>query len=170
MQDYLGRPIDLKPFKPTFLVCAAVTMILPMLTFVLWTTMEAPEGELVTPPTWEVLLFALVALAGVAMAPYVRGLLLRSTAVLKSNTGQVLEGEQAATGRVTQAAIVGMAMCEMPLLLGFVLGFMSGSWAYYVSFAALTVVGWTLMFPRPSQIRAWYAQQMGYEPIPGTTL
>jgi len=63
--------------------------------------------------------------------------------------------------------IVGMALPEISLLLGFVLGFQSMSWLYYIPFAVLAIVGWAVMYPRPSQVRSWYARQMGFDPIPG---
>lgn len=170
MQDDLGRPIDTVPFKPVFVVCAAFLTILPMMTFVMWTIMEAPEGELATPPIGMVMLFALIAVAAITLAPVARGVLLKRTGPMTKNTTEPLQGEQAALGRIIQAAVIAMAICEMPLLLGFVLGFMSGSWVYYLPFAALSVAGWAYLFPRPSQVRAWYARQMGFESIPGMPL
>jgi len=33
----------------------------------------------------------------------------------------------------------------------------------------LTVVAW-IMYPRPSQVRSWYARKMGFDPILGMPL
>jgi hypothetical protein len=167
MPDYLGRPIEMAPFRSLFVVCATLPALLPMMTLVLWTIIEAPEGALVTPSLFLVLLFALVSVTAVGLGPVVRGLILKRTGPMTTNTTKPLHGEQAAVGRITQASIVGMVTCEVPLILGFGLGFVSGSWTYYIPFAALAAFAWVYMFPRPSQVRAWYARQMGFESVPG---
>ena len=139
-----------------------------MLTFVLWFMFTSSETTApVVPPLTMVIAFTVLALFATGMTPWLRGRLLRATGAFTSRYGQVLEGEAAAVGRVTAAAVVGMALPEVSILLGFVLGFMSSSWLYYIPFAALTVVAWAYMYPRPSQVRSWYAQQMGFDPIPG---
>jgi len=171
MQEYMGEPIDLKPFKNMFIICATLPNILLMLTFVLWFMFNSPDtvDPFVPPLTWTIS-FAALALATTGLAPLLRERLMRATGSFTSRYGQVLDGSAAAVGRVTAAAVVGMALPEVSVLLGFVLGFMSNSWLYYIPFAALTIIGWAYMYPRPSQVRTWYARQMGYSHVPGMPL
>jgi len=169
MQEYLGEPIDLKPFKQTFVVCGAIVLIFPMLTFVLWVMLSDPvDAEVV--PAFEIALFGGIAFVAAVLAPFVRGRMLKRTGPMKTNLGTEVEGAPAAWGRISQAAIVGFAMFEMPLLLGFVLAFLSMSWLFYLPFAAVALIGWAYMYPRPAQVRSWYARQMGYEHVPGMPL
>jgi len=170
MQEYLGQPIDLKPFKITFIVCAALPGIFFLMTFVLGFMLSYPADVTELPELWMVAVFAVLAVVTSAAAPIVRARTLAATGPFAASYGVVLEGEPAAWQRIAMAATVGMAMPEISLLLGFVLGFQSMSWLYYIPFAALTIVGWAYMYPRPSQVRSWYARQMGYEHVPGMPL
>ncbi len=170
MQEYLGQPIDLKPFKITFIVCAALPGIFFLMTFVLWFMLLEPTKVEAPPSTLMVAAFAVLAVVTSVLAPVVRAKSLAATGPLTARYGQVFEGELAVWERMSMAATVGMAMPEIALLLGFVLGFQSMSWAYYVPFAALAVLGWAVMYPRPSQVRSWYAHQMSFDPTPGMPL
>ncbi|PKQ21025.1 MAG: hypothetical protein CVT66_02035 [Actinobacteria bacterium HGW-Actinobacteria-6] len=169
MNEYPGQPLDMKLFQKTFLVCAMIPTILFMMTFVLWFMLEDPVEPGATVPLLQIVIFAAMAIAVVVFAPRVRAKLLRASGPVNMKNGVRLEGDLAAQQRISMAAIVGMGLAELPLLLGFVLGFLSMSWTLYIPFAALSVAGWAYMYPRPAQIRQWYEHQMASAPMPGTT-
>lgn len=167
MNEYPGQPLDMKLFQKTFLVCAMVPMILVVMTFVLWTMLQDPIEPAAAVPTLQIAIFGILAIAVVAFAPRVRTMLLQATGPVNMQNGTRLEGDLAAQQRISMAAIVGMTLPEISLLLGFVLGFVGTSWALYIPFAALAVAGWVYMYPRPAQIREWYERQM-VAALPGT--
>ncbi len=39
-----------------------------------------------------------------------------------------------------------------------------GLWLYYLVFASYTVFGWAIAYPRPAQVRQWYATLAGIQP------
>jgi hypothetical protein len=167
VEQYQGQPIDLKPFKITFIVCGSLTTIFALMTFVLWFMFQYNTLPSTAPPLAYVVVFSVVAVAAVGGAPFVRASGMRKTGPYTARTGMQLEGEQAAWERIGAVAVVGMALPEISLLLGFVLGYLAMNWLYYIPFAALCLIGWAFMFPRPAQVRAWYAHQMGYDTVPG---
>ncbi len=167
MQQYPGQPIDLKPFKITFIVCGALTTIFALMTFVLWFMLQYNTLPSVAPPLEYLVGFSVVAVVAVIGAPFVRASGMRKTGTYVSRSGMTLEGEQAAWERIGTVAVVGMALPEISLLLGFVLGYLAMSWLYYIPFAALCLIGWTFMYPRPAQVRAWYEYQMEHATVPG---
>lgn len=172
MARYDTDAIDLGRFKQMYLTVASVIMVLPSLTFVLWFTMrDARPMNAAQLPAAILPVFAVVALASIPLALVVRSVILRQVGDFTAQRStpsapQRLTGEDAAIGRITSAAMVGMALPEVSLILGFVLGFMTGSWLYFIPFAAYAVLGWAIMFPRPAQVRAWYQRQMGVAPVP----
>ncbi len=166
MQQYPGQPIDLKPFKQTFIVCALIPEIALLLAFVLWSMQNGEPEQMNLVSTAHLVIFGTMTAISVVAAPLVRGAMLRRTGQLRGNYGVVLEGEPAALARVSTSAIVGMALFEMPVLSGFVLGYLAMSWSYFIPGAVISAIGWAFMYPRPSQIRTWYARQMEYVPHP----
>lgn len=168
MNEYPGQPVDMKLFQKTFVVCAMIPTIIFMMTFVLWFMFQDPIEPAGTVPLVQTVIFGLLAVGATAAAPGIRSRMLRATGPVNMNTGVRLEGDLAAQQRISMAAIIGMALPELSLLLGFVLGFLAMSWAYYVPFAAVSIIGWIVMFPRPSQVQEWYRHQMA-DAIPGTT-
>jgi len=168
VEQYQGQPVDLKPFKTNFIVCAAITMILPLITFVLWVMISGSGADYASDVTpVHLAMFTVLGAAAFVMAPLVRQWMLAKTGPVRTNVGTMVEGDPAAWYRIGMAAVVGMALPETTLLSGFVLAFLAMSWVYYVPFALATVIGWAFMYPRPSQVRAWYAHQMGYDTVPG---
>ena len=167
MNEYPGQPLDMKLFQKTFIVCAMIPMILFMMTFVLWFMLEDPVGPGAAVPVLQIAIFGAVALGVVLFAPGLRAKLLSVSGPVNMKNGARLEGDLAAQQRVSMAAVVGMSLAEIPLLLGFVLGFLSMSWTPYIPFAALSVAGWAYMYPRPAQIREWYERQMASASTPG---
>jgi len=167
VESYQGAPVDMSKFKRMYTVCGTLPMILPMMTFVLWFMLS---GDLEEPPssipTVQTAIFAAIAVGAVALAPWVRSLGMRRTGPMTTPNGVEASAEDVAAARIQTACVTGMAMPEIALLLGYVLGFLSYQWSYFIPFAALCAVGWAFMFPRPSQIRQWYARQMGFEPAP----
>lgn len=171
MEQYPGQPIDLKPFKTTFIVCAVIPEIVLLLALVLWVVLdgETPQPDLVS--MVHLVVFGVIGAIVVVGAPFVRRSMLAATGPMRGSYGVVIEGQPAALARVSNAAIIGMAMFELPSLLGFVLSFLAASWGYFFIGAAVSVIGWVFMYPRPDQVRAWYARQMeSASPIPGIVL
>ncbi|MDZ4166704.1 MAG: hypothetical protein U1E08_03290 [Coriobacteriia bacterium] len=169
--SYEGESLDMSLFRQMYLIVSALPTILLLLTFVLWTMLEGPgAAESTGPdgmPAWQIALFAAIALASLPMALFVRRLGLKATGdVIDPKSKKVLSGPDAVVQRITSTAVVGMAMPEIGLLLGFVACFLTENWLVYLPFAAYTIVGWAIMYPRPSQVRAWYARQTGAEPVP----
>lgn len=161
---------DGKAFRQMYLTVAQLPTTLLLLTFVLWfmgrdgwdsepTTTFASVGVLA--------LFGAMALSSLPLAMYVRSLSLRERGELRrsvsrwSTQQETLSGPQAAVARITAAVVVGMALPEISVLLGFVLGFQTQRWDIYIPFAAWSVLGWIVMFPRRSQLQVWYAEQVG---------
>lgn|GEM_PF-3423824 len=171
---YGGQQFDMKPFRQMYLTVSALPTILILLTFVLWFMLEGPgveeEAVFTTLPTLQYVLFGVVALASLPLAVVLRRLALRQTgdftAQKRFSAPQAMSGQAAALGRITSAAVVGMATPEISVILGFVACFLTGEWMVYLPFALYSVIGWAVMYPRPSQVRAWYARQMGIEPVP----
>jgi len=134
-----------------------------LLTFVLWFMKTLgdvpPDPGQETLPLAYWLIFGSLSLASLPAALWVRSLLLRAAGTYTSRYGQVLTGTAGAVGRISNAAIVGMAIPEVSILLGFVAGFLTMDWGVYAPFAAWGLLGWIVMFPRPSQVREWYARQ-----------
>lgn len=171
MEQYQGEPFDMTRFRRMYVVVSALPTILVLLTFVLWLMLEGPgTGESAGASDLNALqlgLFALVAVLSVPWALFARHLGLRQTGrVIDPRTKAELTGSDAAVQRISTSAIVGMATPEISVLLGFVACFLTENWIVYLPFAAYSVLGWAIMYPRPSQVRAWYARQTGAEPAP----
>jgi hypothetical protein len=171
MEQYQTEPLDMKRFRQMYLVVSALPTILLLLTFVLWFMLEGPGaaestgGEEFT--GLRLALFSIMALASLPWALFARRLGLNATGNgIDPKTKAVLTGSDAVVQRISTSAIVGMAMPEISVLLGFVAAFLTENWLYYLPFAAYTIIGWAIMYPRPSQVRAWYARQTGAEPVP----
>lgn len=170
MDELVPGQVDMKPFRQMYLVVSVLPTVLLLLTFVLWFMFNNSEPA-TTPiepvPTLQYVIFGALALASLPLAIWTRGLTLRQTGDLTtrpsrySMTTVTLTGDAAAIARITSAATIGMAMPEISVLLGFVLAFMTESWTPYLPFAAYTVLGWIIMYPRPEQVRRWFAQQTG---------
>ncbi len=170
MESYQGAPLDMSKFRRTYFTCGLLPLIVPWMGFILWFMYGFTDTPGASIPVFQVVLFAVIAVAAVAFAPRMRSLGLRQTGPVKLKTGEMAEGEAAAVFRISTSAISGMALPEVAVLLGFVLGFLSdGNWTYFIVFSAIGVVGWAIMFPRPAQLREWYALQMGHEPAPSIT-
>lgn len=168
--DFAGsKQVDMKLFRQMYLVVSAIPGILLLLTFVLWfMSNDGWSGEPVEVPTVQYAIFGVLALATLPIALWVRRTTMkRPVPVAYGSPGAVVEvePERAAAGQITMASVVGMAVPEVSLLLGFVLAFLTESWTPYVPFAAYAVVGWLVMYPRPAQVRAWLAERMG-SPVP----
>jgi hypothetical protein len=166
------EPFDPRWFTQTRIVCAALTTTFLLLTFVLWFMLDGPAAEgataVISPavPTVQYILFTALALVSLPLALFVRKRTLAATQQLVDQNGQALTGSVAARGRIGVAAVVGMALPEVSILLGFVLGFLSESWTPYLPFAAWGVLGWAIMFPRTSQLREWYERQSAGSDLP----
>jgi hypothetical protein len=168
---YQDEPLDMARFRQMYVVVSTLPTILVLLTFVLWFMLEGPGAADSTGGQKfsgiRLALFSVVALASLPMALFVRRIGLKATGdVIDPKTRAVLAGSDAAAQRITTIAIVGMAIPEISVLLGFVAAFLTESWLYYLPFAVYGVIGWAVMYPRPSQVRAWYARQTGAEPAP----
>jgi len=154
---------DSRWFRITYIVAGSMTTTFLLLTFVLWfmklddTVRSGPHYQALPVAYW--VIFAALSLASLPAALWVRSLLLRATGTYISRYGQVLTGTAGAVGRISTAAVVGMAIPEVSVLLGFVAGFLTMDWGVYAPFAAYAILGWIVMFPRPSQVRQWYARQ-----------
>jgi MFS family permease len=61
--------------------------------------------------------------------------------------------------RITMAGVISMSLLAAPVLFGFVAGFTTESWTYFLPFAACGALGWIVMFPRPPRVREWYSRQ-----------
>lgn len=164
---------DGKAFRQMYLICAQLPITLALLTFVLWFMgNEGWDGPPATPPGVQIVVFAILAIAVVPLAFLVRnadlrrGGLVAGSAPLAAPDGTPLTAAQVAVSRITMSAIVGMAIPEVSVLLGFVLGFQMQSWSVYIPFAAWSVLGWIIMYPRPSQVRAWYSRQTQHDMLP----
>jgi len=157
------EPFDNRWFRITYIVAGSMTTTFLLLTFVLWflkrheAAQSAAEYGPLPVAYWVV--FGALSLASLPVALWVRSLLLRATGTFTSRYGQVLTGTMGAVGRISNAAVIGMAIPEVSILLGFVAGFLTMDWGVYAPFAAWGILGWAIMFPRPSQLRDWYERQ-----------
>jgi hypothetical protein len=142
-----------------------------LLAYVLWFMDLSPNDPGLTGmDPLALAIFGVLAFATLPAALFVRNLLLKATGDFKApkrglldTSRSTLTGQEAAVGRVTNAAITGMAIPESSVLLGFIATFMTGDWRIFIPFALWGVIGWGVMYPRPSQVRAWYARQMGQD-------
>lgn len=174
--DYFGPvQVDMKRFSQMYRVVSAIPVILLLLTFVLWfTSREGWSGDPAAVPVVQYVIFGVLALATVPIALWLRrSSMQRPVPGAPSPAGSaVVDPESAAVASITMAATIGMAVPEISVLLGFVLGFLTESWTPYVPFAAYGALGWIIMFPRPSQVREWYARLVGQAPaaVPAASL
>lgn len=160
--DHQGEPLDMRKSRIMYVVVCTMPSTLALMTFVLWfmTTGDSSESTVASGVIDPGIFWVLTALAAPALpiALFMRRLLLKPTGPYRNQYG-TFEGEAAALGRITTAATVGMAIPEIPVLMGFVLCFSGASWLTYALFCAYAIAGWAVMFPRPSQVREWYARQ-----------
>lgn len=169
MDEHIPGQVDMAPFRQMYVVVSALPTILLLLTFVLWFMFNNAEPTASAPaavPPVQYVIFGVVALSTLPLAIWVRGMTLRQTGEMRmqnaaSSAPQTMSADQSAVARITMASTIGMALPETSLLLGFVLGFMTQSWIPYVPFAAYTLLGWIVMYPRPEQVRRWFAEQTG---------
>jgi hypothetical protein len=167
--DPTGPP-DMRKFRSMYVVVCSLPTIIGLMTFVLWfmATSGSAEPTVASGVVDPVIFGVLTALSVPALpiALLVRRLALKAVGPYRNQYG-TFEGEAAAIGRITTAATVGMAIPEIPVLMGFVLCFSGASWLTYALFCAYALVGWIVMFPRPSQVREWYSRQtQSAPPIP----
>lgn len=159
---YQGEPVDMKKFRVMYVTVCSLPTIILLMTFVLWfmwsteTTERVIGAGVVDPGIFWVL--TALSVPALPIALFARGLALKPVGAYQNQYG-TFSGEAAALGRISTAATVGMAIPEIPVLMGFVLCFMGASWLTYALFCAYAVLGWIVMFPRPSQVREWYARQ-----------
>ncbi len=167
---YTGEPLDMRKFRASYVVVCTLPSTLFLMTFVLWFMMRtmtpAELAEYGTPPTVHIVLFSAVALASLPLGLLVRRLVLTKWSPVVAAYGQTLSSEELAIGRIGLAMVYGMSFPNISVLLGFVLGFMAMSWTYFLPFIAYAVVGWIIMFPRPSQVREWYERQSPGNSLP----
>lgn len=160
--SHTGEPLDMRKFRIMYIVVSQLPLTLVLMTFVLWfmTTGDSSESTVASGVIDPGIFWVLTALSvpALPLALFVRGLALKATGPYRNQYG-TFEGEAAALARITTAATVGMAIPEIPVLLGFVLCFSGASWLTYALFCAYAILGWIIMFPRPSQVREWYARQ-----------
>ena len=155
--------------RQMYMVVRALPTVMLMLTFVLWFMKnEGSEASGFAPV--QVALFAVIAAASLPAALWVRRISLRQDvekiAARYSQSGITITREGAVLQTISTSSVVGMAMPEVSVLLGFVAGFMTMNWASYIPFALYPLIGWAIMYPRPSQVREWYARQMEPASLP----
>lgn len=159
---YEGGSVDMRKFRVMYVTVCSLPTIILLMTFVLWfmTTGDSSESTVASGVVDPGIFWVLTALAvpALPLAMLLRRLTLKPTGPYRNQYG-TFEGEAAALGRISTAATIGMAIPEIPVLMGFVLCFMGASWLTYALFCAYAVLGWIVMFPRPSQVREWYARQ-----------
>lgn len=160
-----NETLDMKRFRTMYLTIAALPVVSVVLTVVLW--LISTQGWAVEPidvTAAHLPFFGFLAVVSLPLTLGLRSAILRRTGpfhagVLSFRPGREYWGEDAAVMRITQAAIIGMVLQEQSLILGFLIVLLSHSWRYYVPFASYTALGWIVLFPRPSQLREWYARQ-----------
>lgn len=165
------EPFDIRKLRVSYIVVCLLPSTLFLLTFVLWFMMHgltpaeiAEYGE--DPSMVHIVLFGALALASLPAGLLVRRLVLTGRWPVAAAYGQALTREQAAMGRIGLAMVYGMSFPDISVLFGFVLGFMAMSWTYFLPFIAYAILGWIIMFPRPSQLRDWYERQSGSAALP----
>lgn len=136
--------------------CAALFGIVPLLTFVIWFMFRGgpPETEALDPVMY---VMVLVPLVTIVAGPILRAWLVRSAeqgravpALTSASSANAAPPDPvlARVAALNQAYIVGMAMGEPAVLIGFVLSFMSGTWAPVLIGGAVTLAYFVVMFPR----------------------
>lgn len=157
--------LDMKRFRKMYLTVAALPMVLVVLTATLWLiSANGWDSAPIDVTSAHLPMFGLLAFISLPLTFVLRSAILRRTGPFHAGghgfkPGQEYWGEDAAVLRITQAAIIGMVLQEQSVILGFLIVLLSHTWRYYIPFASYTALGWIFMFPRPSQVREWYAQQ-----------
>lgn len=149
--------------KMTMLTCLALWSMPVLLGFVVWITVTDPAG-LTREPAEPVVLavFAVVSLAASGSAWFVRDLL--AGRIVRS--ARVAQNPAMVQGMFLLPMVTGMALGEIPALMGFVLAILTSDWRYYAAFATLTVIHYLFMWPRDSVWERY--QRMAETPsIPG---
>ena len=160
-----NETLDMKRFRKMYLTIAALPVVFVVLTVVLWLmSMHGWAWEPIDVTTALLPVFGFLAVVSLPLTLGLRSAIPRRTGPFHANglgfgPGCAYWGEDAAVMRVTQASVIGMVLQEQSLILGFLIVLLLHSWRYYVPFASYTALGWIVPFPRPSQVREWYARQ-----------
>ncbi|MHB1135343.1 MAG: hypothetical protein ACYDHQ_06275 [Coriobacteriia bacterium] len=157
--------LDMSRFRKMYTAVAVVPMVPIVLAVALWfISAHGWSSAPIDVTSGHLPMFAFLAFISLPLTWVLRSAILRRTGPFHAGghgfkPGQEYWGEDAAVLRITQAAIIGMILQEQSVILGFLLVLLSHAWRYYIPFASYTALGWIVMFPRPSQVREWYAQQ-----------
>lgn len=159
-------------YRKTLMLYSGLITVVPILFVVAYLVADDSGDPVVTDPfmLWA---FRAVAVAAFLISFPVSGRLRNAGA--KVSAGSTSGKRHGTTGadaliqNMTTYAIVPYAICEVALLLGFVLFVLYGSWGSFTLLALLTVAGWAAHFPRSA---AWAdlveqaeVQDAGFDPI-----
>lgn len=145
----VGAVADPVTYK-TALTLSMAYLIAPM---VLWVPgLLAAQGRNGDAPETAPLLiavFATVAITACAMSYVMRALIIRPVGP------SAAEGAQGPERKAFSGFIIGWALCESGVLLGFVLFILTGDWRIYAAFWAVYLVGAAGAFATPGRWHAW---------------
>lgn len=164
---------DPPAFRSMYVKVYLMALVPVFLALVLWFMGNGGwDGE---PASFSPLIVAWCAVLGLASLPF--GVWQRKRVLAQTgdfvgqknswSSQKTYKGVEAVTMRLKAGAVSAMAMPIQSAAFGFILGFKLQSWLYFLPFAAYSVLGMIILYPRQSQMQAWYQRQMAAIGKPG---
>jgi hypothetical protein len=134
MNDQPEPGVELR-HRNILIIWAAILMTIPMYLVLIWMNPVPPDPEKST---------LMLVLTGLSIVPVAISFLVKKKLLAKAAESQKLE-------LVQQAYVVAFALCEVPILVGVLIHFLTGSPYYFVTIAvgAICIL---LQFPRQQHL------------------